>query len=288
MPPKGRLRNQPWDWQGTEYFSHIWDSDDAISRLLKREDYTSQASSPSPPPLQARNESSLPKIGGSSAGFIAVVVVLASIVILSCIGVFFLLRNHNPDPYERHARRVMSGKRETSIYELPLGPPGMRDKFKGLFGLRKKQEGWVRANSGDDEWDASDLNPSYAPRLTGPREMQDRGTDVTSSSFIPPPRPHIERSATSDSIELSVPPSQDRSPPLDVDIAYAPTPSSSYPDTFSSSPVSMESSETIAYSARPEPREHEQFSVPSGSHTGSVRAMRKFDGGTKFKEVIDF
>lgn len=213
-------------------------------------------------------------------------VILSSIVVISCVGVFFLLRDHPQDPYERHARRVHSGKRETSIYEAPLGPPGMRTRFKNWFRFGKKQEGWVRANSGDDEWDPSDLNPSYAPsfvKLSGARkEMHDKGNDSISSTYSSPSRPRVGRSMTSDSIELSV-------PPLAVDATSTPLPRDSYPHTFTSSPVSFNSVDVnTSYHIQSPDSDHAEFSIPSVSNTGSVRAMRKFESGTKFKEVIDF
>ncbi|KAK7688819.1 hypothetical protein QCA50_007508 [Cerrena zonata] len=226
-PPETEGRN--WPLNAVEASSrYTWDI--AFRHLLKRGDSTTQASPSNDPAPQ--HDSNIPKIGGSSAGFIALVVALSSIVVLSCVGVFFLLRDHQQDPHERHerhARRVHSGKRETSIYDVPLGPPGMRARFKNWFGFGKKREGWVRANSGDDEWDASDLNPSYAPtfvKLSGAKkETQYTDNGSISTQYTSPPRPHVERSMTSDSIELSV-------PPLALDTTPISPPRDTYPNSF--------------------------------------------------------
>ena len=59
-----------------------------------------------------RNPDEIPEISGSPAGFVALVVFLGLIIVFSCVGVFVLLRQPAPDPYERHARRVLAGARE--------------------------------------------------------------------------------------------------------------------------------------------------------------------------------
>ncbi|KAI0081421.1 hypothetical protein K474DRAFT_1703861 [Panus rudis PR-1116 ss-1] len=247
----------------------------ALVRLAKRAGDTTGAVSPPPPP--PNNDSNVPKIGGSFGGFIALVVVLASIVVISTVAVFFLLRSHKSSPYDRHARRVLGGKRETSIYEAPLGPPGMRSKFRSLFGRGQKNEGWVRAGSGDDEWDASDLNTSYGPV----RELQDRDSrSPPNAMFAPQPRSYVSRSSTSDSIELEVP--NQRSPPFDIQTANTPP---VITNPFSSSPPPMQSPEDSDSDNDVEPREG-RFSVQSGEHPGSIRSMRKFQGGTKFREQL--
>lgn len=160
----------------------------------------------------------------------------------------------------------------------------MRAKFKTWFGFGKKQEGWVRANSGDDEWDPSDLNPSYTPgfvKLSGAKkETHDKERESISTQYTSPPRPYVQRSLTSDSIELSVPPLTLNTTPISL-------PHDPYTNTFTSSPVSL-NSVNVNTPYRVRSPEHAEFSIPSLSNTGSVRAMRKFESGTKFKEAIDF
>lgn len=169
----------------------------------------------------------------------------------------------------------MFGKREASIYEAPLGPQGMRAKFKNLVGLGKKNEGWVRANNGSTEWDASDRNLVFEPATAS---LDVHGTD----SPFTPPRPHapsVHRSSTSESIELSVPSGQQ------TYYDAAPGPSTQYSDPFASPTSPTASTET---EGRPSKREDSgRFSVQSGDN-GTIRSMRKFDSGTKFKEAIDF
>ena len=90
---------------------------------------------------------------------------------------------------------------------------------------------------------------------------------------------HIEGS-TSDSIELSV-------PPLSLDTTPISFPRDPLPNAFTISPVSF-NSVTVGTPRRVQSPDHAEFSIPSVSNTGSVRAMRKFESGTKFKEAIDF
>ncbi|KAF7799697.1 hypothetical protein EIP86_010939 [Pleurotus ostreatoroseus] len=261
---------------------------------------SSRQNTTSPPPA-APPPSNTPEIDGSSGGYIALVVVLAAIVIICCIGVFFLLRSHKNDPYERNARRILSGKREDSLYQMPLGPPGIRQKFKNLFKFGRKRDGWVRASSGDDTWDASD-RLVYDP----PEEHNVGGSHwVSGTTLYDAPsreREHeahrVQRSETSDSIELSVPSVAQVS--FNPDVSYAPSISREashaevYTDPFSTSPTSVHSSEaqrSVDVSRASEDEEDRRFSVRSGesaAHEPSIRSMRKFESGTKFKEGLEF
>lgn len=244
--------------------------------LTRRGGDTSGAS---PPPSEDKG-SSIPEIGGSSAGFIALVVVLSSIVLISCIAVFFLLR-HKPDPYERHARRVLAGKRDAVNYEVPTGPPGIKARVKGMFKPGKRSQGWMRASSGDDgeEWDAADLvRESDA-------EMVSRASPPP-PSFTPPSRPPQQRSMTSDSIELSAPPMEI---PFNLTAISIPTTSTTYRDPYNpytTSPTAMVSSETVA-EHRPQ-REPSMQKQPGHSSVDSAGSTRTFESGSKFREDLDF
>ncbi|KAH8100289.1 hypothetical protein BXZ70DRAFT_180623 [Cristinia sonorae] len=234
------------------------------------------------PTPASNNTSNLPRIGGSFGGFIALVVSLAAIVVFSCIAIFILLYKYKPDPYERHYRQTMFGKREASIYETPLGPQGMRAKFKNLIGRGRKSEGWMRTGDGSEEWDASDRH--ILPGSYG-RDSGDSDAPPMDSPFKPPPRAHqpsIRRSDTSESIELSVP---NASHTRDRDDVIVPTSTYSDPFTTSHSPPSGEPVNTMAFPTSQEDADH--FSVQSPGD-GALRSMRKFSGGTKFKEAIDF
>lgn len=155
----------------------------------------------------------------------------------------------------------------------------MRERFRNLFGGRKR-EGWVRANSGEtDEWDAS---------VHFPHDKQGRVL------YSPPGSPrHIPRSETSESVELSA-------PPLKVETDALPQ--LAYQDPYTTSPTSVDTHETAQRSdsadsshnadvARADSTDDRRFSVQSGQTAHGkpgYRSMRKFDNGTKFKESLEF
>lgn len=210
--------------------------------------------------------------------------------------IFFLLRTRKPDAYERQTRRALAGKRESSVYEVPLGPHGMRAKFKNLFGFGKKREGWVRANSGDfvDEWDASDES---RPGHGQARELTDRDVRMVTSptsghAYIPQPlstppqqlsRKQMERNATSDSVELSVPDGHPSPPPVDIPPSI---PRPIYSDPYVTSPTSPTEHYDRPHGSSGNPSE--QFSVQTGSGDSSLRSMQKLGSGTKFVESLEF
>ncbi|KAJ3541876.1 hypothetical protein NM688_g6030 [Phlebia brevispora] len=249
------------------------------------------------PLIQHHLRSNAPEIDGSSGGYIALVVVLAVIAVVSAIGVFFLLRSQKKGPYEREARRALAGKREESLYQLPLGPQGMRQKFKNLFKFGRKRDGWTRASSGD-EWDASDRLVYDPPTEGGSQWIS--GTSLYDApqhrerEMAPTPHTRVERSETSDSIELTVPPAS--VPQLSNNLVAAnvasrePSHADVYTDPFASSPTVTRSSEMLPIDGEPTPRDDERrFTVRSGDDagvTGTVRSMRKFESGTKFKEAL--
>jgi len=264
----------PWSFDQEEDISNL-EPLVQIMPIRKRGGDTSGATSSPPSSSSSTNDhsSGIPKIDGSSAGFIALVVALSSIVVISCVAVFFLLRNHKRDPYERHARRVLSGKREAVNYETPTGPPGIKAKLKGMFKVGKKREGWVRASSGDDgeEWDVGDDDAQMRTSRTTP-----------SASFTPPARPQPQRSLTSDSIELSAP--EVFPPPFNPMAVSIPREAAPYSDPYTTSPTAMVSTEAFPTSQAhsfPE-KQQGQNSADSGATT------RTFESGSKFKENLDF
>ncbi|GJE88015.1 hypothetical protein PsYK624_040980 [Phanerochaete sordida] len=222
-----------------------------------------------------RDSDGIPEIGGSSAGFIILVVVLAAIFILCSIGVFFLLRSHREDPYERHARRVLSGRREDITYQMPLGPPGLKEKFKSLFRMRGGG-GWVRASSGDDEWDASDpeargrpYDPPSGHRAGDSRWGSDSQATLSKSNF------GVHKSDTLESIELSAPA-----------LKNVTLPTLSYSDPYSSPPPPMEGS--VRSTGLESPRQQGIGKDPSysGLPLPTDRAPPTFENGTRFKESL--
>ncbi|RPD59315.1 hypothetical protein L226DRAFT_546534 [Lentinus tigrinus ALCF2SS1-7] len=247
----------------------------------------------SPLPLSANIEENRPEIGGSYGGFIALVVGLAVIFLASCIGVFFLLRNHEPTPYERQIRRARARQRDFST-ELPIGPPGIRERLARLFGRRS---GWIKASGEDgDEWDATeDSIPNAASELRE-RELH-RGeypASIASSATHPPSV--AAPSASTDSVEVEL-----RAPS-----GHTPRTPSFWPpendresrDASASdqveSPVSLRQSPPPVLRGEEQDegdshRDDRQFSVQSASSGGSIsiKSMRKFDNGTKFKEGLN-
>lgn len=222
-----------------------------------------------PTALPPRDSDGIPEIGGSPAGFIVLVVVLAAIFIVCSIGVFFLLRSHKDDPYERHARRVLSGRREDITYQMPLGPPGLKEKFKSLFRMRGSG-GWVRASSGDDEWDASDPEARGMPydppsgRRTGDALW---GSD--SQATLPKSNFGVHKSDTMESIQLSAP-----------TLENVTVPTLSYSDPYSSSPPPMDGPSYTAGHAQQGMIQEPSYGVSAD------RAPPTFENGTRFKESL--
>ncbi|KAI0355096.1 hypothetical protein OH77DRAFT_1403787 [Trametes cingulata] len=254
-----------------------------------------------PLPLSAGIEETKPEIGGSFGGFIALVVALAAIFLLSCIGIFILLRNHEPTAYERHMRRARAREHDFSS-EAPIGPPGIRERLGRLFG---RQPGWIRASAGEDgdEWDASD---DRIPNAFNSLRERDRTHDQYPATFAAAAgrsraqaRDNVAPSLSTDSVEveLSAPSAYSyggsrRSPGP----RFLPDPEDEPAPSIGSAPVSLPVSESPpSVLPAPEaeleftPRDERHFSVQSGgsgSDRASVRSMRKFDNGTKFKESL--
>ncbi|KIP09306.1 hypothetical protein PHLGIDRAFT_126456 [Phlebiopsis gigantea 11061_1 CR5-6] len=205
-----------------------------------------------------RNPDDIPEIGGSPAGFIALVIFLSFIIIFSCVGVFLLLRTSKPDPYERHARRVLSGRHEDTLYEVPLGPPGLKEKVKSWFRFTKKQDGWVRASSGDaDEWDASDRLAYDSPAAA------DKSKSVADFGAAT-----LSKSDTLESVELAA-------PSLALDAVTLPR--LAYADPYTASPTALEPVEWARGGTR---------SGASGADPAAETPMRVFENGTRFKESV--
>ncbi|KAH9961125.1 hypothetical protein BC827DRAFT_1155555 [Russula dissimulans] len=93
-----------------------------------------------------------PKIGGSEAAFIVLVILLAVIIVASSAGIYFLLRNGEPSPANRAARRKYPPRRKgIRAHLLPIGLPGsLSEKFGSLFKGRRPGAGWVPARGEDD------------------------------------------------------------------------------------------------------------------------------------------
>ncbi|KAL7282928.1 hypothetical protein ACG7TL_002346 [Trametes sanguinea] len=235
-------------------------------------------------------EQSRPEIGGSFGGFIALVVVLAAIFLISCVGIFILLRDHEPTAYERRQRRARAREHDFSS-EAPIGPPGLRERLARLFGRRA---GWIKASAGDgDEWDASD---ERIPNTYSDLRERDRAQGEFPATFAAAranPRESVTPSLSTDSVEveLTAPSAATAyAPPRSPGPSYLSSPDEETPNIRSVpvTPVSL-SAPSLALEAEPEfqPRDGKHFSVQSGSSDApTIRSMLKFDNGTKFKESL--
>jgi len=116
-----------------------------------------------------------------------VVILLAIIVIAASAGIYFLLRNGEPLPADRAARRKYSIRRRgVHSHPLPIGLPGsFSEKIGSVFKGRRAGTGagWMPARDVDDdddlyaggEWDSTD-----EPLRVREREL-DRHGDVSST-----------------------------------------------------------------------------------------------------------
>ncbi|KIM58923.1 hypothetical protein SCLCIDRAFT_1052172 [Scleroderma citrinum Foug A] len=79
--------------------------------------------------IPTKQLSTIPKIDGSQAGFIALVVFLSVLIVVCCSAVFYLLRYHEPTDQDRTARRERYRRRRAEVdgstVETPFG-----EKFK--------------------------------------------------------------------------------------------------------------------------------------------------------------
>lgn len=106
------------------------------------------------------------------------VIVLAAIVVVAGVGIFFLMRNGEPTEADRAARRKYSIRRRgVRTHPLPIGLPGsLSDKISSVFKGRRAGTGagWMPAKDVDDddlysgdEWDTTDE----------PLRVRERGLD---------------------------------------------------------------------------------------------------------------
>ena len=112
-------------------------------------------------------------------------ILLAIIVIAASTGIYFLLRNGEPSPTDRTARRKYSIRRRgVRSHPLPIGLPGsFSKKISSVFKGRRGGAGWMPARDFDDdddlyaggEWDSTD-----EPLRAREREL-DRHGDVSSA-----------------------------------------------------------------------------------------------------------
>ncbi|KAH9914466.1 uncharacterized protein B0H18DRAFT_1125503 [Fomitopsis serialis] len=233
-----------------------------------------------PQETKIRGATEVPEINGSPVAFIALVVSLGVVVLVCSVLVFILLKRYNPTPYERQLRRARRLQRKQARSDSPSSAfhaPSWLSRLTRVFG-RRRSEGWVRASGEDgDEWDARDELPSYNPQ----REQQVHQRDP-SPLHVDTHLPRRDEDASADSVELQAP-------------EHSEHPATRYSDPFVSSP-SPTSTEHSNGPPTPKETREGRFSVQTAasspqrqvSDAVSIRSMRKFESGTKFKEALEF
>ncbi|KAG2127323.1 hypothetical protein BD769DRAFT_763387 [Suillus cothurnatus] len=234
----------------------------------------------------------VPEIGGSQGGFIGLVVALSVLILICCIAVFFLLRNHEPSDQDRTARRERYRRnhdnQEYDSTAVTLGHSSFGDKLRGMWadrhssgnrsGGRRGGRGWIQAGSGD-EWE---INSDHGEEHGAQQPMQ-----PFSRSFQEGPYgPQV--------------PKMD-SPLSDVE-SYAPL---HYEDPYAKGPLHVTSPQRVTFARSQSPFSQSSSPMSPGSHrdasvddeevrppdhrhfsTQSSTSVRTFEGGTKFIESL--
>ncbi|KAK0455186.1 uncharacterized protein EV420DRAFT_587356 [Desarmillaria tabescens] len=238
-----------------------------------------------------------PKIGGSVGGFIALVVGLSLIILISCIAIFFLLREGEPSDEERAARRRRYRQQALEYTYGPTASPqsSWSSKVKSVFGgttssSKGSKRGWVQAGSGD-EWESEsiiDEAEGRHPDLSQRGSMQITYSPPLDAPFHPPLQPSESASSVRFDTQgvpvlpylrsLSSPSPHPSLPNIHSRIS-SPTPS----DPLSPVHDRVVSPEPIAPAHIDSPVEHHEGRKSSGQSATSVRT---FNGGTKFLEAL--
>lgn len=256
--------------------------------------------------------------GQSYAGFIALIVGLIVIIILSCSAIFYLLRHYDPTDAERAIRRQKRHQHQalpTSSAAFTYGASSVPKKARssglaGLFGFGGKSkeasrpegtrmklgrggQGWVQASSGD-EWDSDSGNEGGGrPRQVG-RQLSEvaaqRGPVTQSIPLDTPFRPPVSSFSSMDSTStVHFDPHAVVNLPYSKDSFPAPQPPLLDTHTRLSSAASSSAPSPIARTDSPEP-----FSASSPTaarisderRNSSTQSARTFTGGTKFLEGL--
>ncbi|KAJ7058095.1 hypothetical protein C8F01DRAFT_1255979 [Mycena amicta] len=214
-----------------------------------------------------------PRIGGTTGGFIGLVVGLALIILVSSVAIFWLLRHHEPTERERALRRE---RRETSTPTAPASRREANVSAGSTWGSLSRMfrshngHGWIQASG--DAWEADE-----AEREMGLQKL------YQDTPFRPPVvDPYNDNSRPTSSI-VSYPLSErerEHDPP---EIRWTPR--------FTASHSTFSDMNTIPRSASPE-SDHtvlqQQHPATQDRHTSidSLASIRTFEGGTKFVEGL--
>ncbi|KAG2135180.1 uncharacterized protein EDB93DRAFT_1092468 [Suillus bovinus] len=229
----------------------------------------------------------VPEIGGSQGGFIGLVVALSVLILICCIAVFFLLRNHEPSEQDRISRRERYRRnRDNQENDSTAGRSFFGDKLRGMWpdkwssrsrsGGRRGGRGWIQAGSGD-EWE---INSDHGEEHRAQQPMQPFSRSFQEGPYSPQ-APEMD-SPLSDAESYA---------PMHYGDPYAKGPlhvTSPQRVTFarSQSPLSQSSSPMSRGSHRDASMDDEEVRPPDHRHfsTQSSTSVRTFEGGTKFIE----
>jgi hypothetical protein len=236
-------------------------------------------------PGEGSSELQVPKFGGSPVGFWVLIVSLALIVIICCVAIFWLLKNHDPTPAERARRRAKHDTEKataetTSVSEYSSDPRSFKERMGRFFG----KSSWTQAS---DDIEIQKTSPAKSDWKTegdeGEGDLPYIQTTRSGYGGVPNDQPHEyhpdSRMSSTSTVQLSAP-SSEHTPIISrgVDLPFEPPYRSESPQPHSSPPSSE------AFSMYERPRQDERsFSVRSGDE---ATPMRKFDNGTKFMEQI--
>jgi hypothetical protein len=122
------------------------------------------SSAPKTGPAPVIVYSNAPKIGGSEAAFIVLVIILAIVVIFASIAIYYMIRDRSRSSEERAERHKYSVKKDDERkHAFSIG--SLSEKIRGMFKGRRKRAGWEPANDEADEWDSKDEPVNHLPDL---------------------------------------------------------------------------------------------------------------------------
>jgi len=237
---------------------------------------------PQPLPVGGSNKLQVPEFGGSPVGFWVLIVSLALIVIICCITIFWLLKNHEPSSAERARRRAKRDAEKASAEavstdERSPDPRNLKGRISRFFG----KNGWTKAND-DIEIQKPPPDHSYW-RTEGDKEEGDPPYVPTTRlgyGGVPSDQHHEyhrdTRMSSTSTVELSAP-SPEHTPIISrgVDLPFEP------PYRYESPRPDLSPPASPTYERHR--RDERSFSVMSGHSTAS---MMKLENGTKFMEQI--
>ncbi|KAL5490679.1 hypothetical protein ACEPAI_5513 [Sanghuangporus weigelae] len=224
----------------------------------------------------------IPEIGGSEGGFIGLIVGLGVILIGSCIGVFYLLRNY------KHGGRTIPGKSGEVGVEVSSGGPSFPRRRGTLFGFRSqnpKRAGWVQAPGDDeeDEWDANDtlgMGP-YDPGRDDPVKLEGSTHNLRSAP---------QGEVTVPNLDYAVHTSPDRrKDESTVDLQASgriPEDEPFEPPLRSTSPTILDDDSLAHYPAYIDQLNRMKDGQPRQTSLDSTETAVTFPGGTRFKEEL--